>query len=235
MKKIFVVLALTILIFSCSKERGNMLVKGQIKGLKKGTLYLQKMNDTIIVSVDSIQLFDSNEFLLSDNVASPEMYYLTYSGNKDRKRLMFFGEPGEIVINDNIDEFGFSPDIKGSKNQEIMDKFNEFNQKFKYKRLDFIADKFEARSKNDSMALNTLELEYKKMLRKRYLFTTNFAITHKNSEVAPYLALSELSDANLYLLDTINNSLSNHVKNSTYGKRFQKFLSNAKKNESAQE
>jgi len=228
MKKIIFILTLSFLVFACSKEKGNMVVKGQIKGLKKGTLYLQKMVDTTIVSVDSIQLFGDNNFLLSDDVTSPEMYYLSYKGDVKDKKLMFFGEKGEITIEDNIEQFGFRPEISGSKNQDVMNKFNEINQKLKLQRLDFIKQDFEARATKDDKKVDSLEKAYKRFVRKRFLFTTNFAITNKDSEAAPYIALSELFDANIYLLDTVNNSLTNRVKESMYGKRLQKFITDVK-------
>lgn len=228
MKKIVTLLAVSLIIFSCSKERGNMIVKGEIKGLKKGTLYLQKIKDTAIISVDSIQLFGENKFILSDNVASPEMYYITFSGISNDKKLMFFGEKGEITINDNIEQFGFKPEILGSKNQDVMNKFSETNQRFKLQRLDFIKKDFEARAAKDTIAITKLEAEYKRMVRKRFLFTTNFAISNKDSEAAPYIALSELFDANVYLLDTINNSLTGTIKKSMYGKRLQNFIDDIK-------
>lgn len=33
-----------------------MTVSGNVKGLKKGTLYLQKVNDTVLITVDSLQI-----------------------------------------------------------------------------------------------------------------------------------------------------------------------------------
>lgn len=232
MKKLVTLLALSIILFSCGEEKGNMIVKGQIKGLKKGTLYLQKMVDTTIVSVDSIQLFGENNFLLSDDVMSPEMYYLSYKGDVKLKKLMFFGEKGEITINDNIEQFGFKPQITGSKNQEVISKFNEINQNFKMRRLDFIKKDFEARATEDKEKADSLAKAYKRMVRKRFLFTTNYAIANNDSEAAPYIALSELFDANIYLLDTINNSLTNRIKGSLYGKRLQKFITDVKTKES---
>jgi hypothetical protein len=68
------------------------------------------------------------------------------------------------------------------------------------------------------------------MMRRRFLFTTNFAIANAESEAAPYIALTELFNANIQLLDTINNSLSDKVKNSDYGKRLQKFVTGIKEN-----
>lgn len=232
MKKLIAICAFSILAFACSsKKEGNMIVKGQIKGLKKGNLYLQKMKDTVLVSVDSMALLGDDKFILADNVTSPEMYYLTFDGNTNEKSLMFFGEEGEITINDNIEEFGFRPEIKGSKNQEVMDKFRDIDRKFKDQRLEFLKKDLEARQAKDEELLKQLEVDYKKMIRRRFLFSTNFAIANADSEAAPYIALSELYDANIMLLDTINNSLSDKVKNSNYGKRLQKFVSNIKSKE----
>lgn len=231
MKKIIALLVFVTIAFSCGKKKGNMIVKGQIKGLKKGMLYLQKMQDTSLVAVDSILLFGNDKFELSDNVTSPVMYYLTFDGNKQQKNLLFFGEPGEITINDNVEQFGWKPVITGSKNQEVMNEFHKINNKFKLKRLDFIAKDIEAKSLKDSIKVKELEAEYKKMVRRKFLFTTNFAINHNDSEAAPYIALSELFDAKLYLLDTINKSLTKRVQSSEYGKRLNKLVTDIKAKE----
>ncbi|CAM1344066.1 DUF4369 domain-containing protein [Tenacibaculum amylolyticum] len=236
MRKFIAVLVVGLVAFSCSSEKkGNMVVKGQIKGLKKGILYLQKMADTTLVSVDSIKLFGDDKFILTDNVDSPVMYYLTFNGNTEPKKLMFFGEKGEITINDDVENFGFKPSIVGSKNQEVLNKFNEIDHQFKMKRLDYIKKDFEARAKKDSLQTDSLAKAYDKLVRRRFLFTTNFAIGNKDSEVAPYLALTELYDANIYLLDTINNSLTDRVKSSDYGKRLQKFIDRIKASEEKKE
>lgn len=232
MKHIITICMFAIIALSCSsKKEGNMIVKGQIKGLKKGTLYLQKMNDTLLVSVDSVALLGDDKFILTDNVESPVMYYLTFDGNTTDKHIMFFGEEGEITINDKIEEFGFKPEIKGSKNQEVIDKFREVDKKFVDQRLNFIKKDVEARQANDDELVKQLEVDYKKMMRRRFLFTTNFAIANADSEAAPYIALSELYDANIKLLDTINNSLTDRVKKSDYGKRLNDFVQNIKEKE----
>ncbi|CAM1369493.1 Thiol:disulfide interchange protein [Tenacibaculum litoreum] len=232
MKKIIALFAIALVAFACSsKKEGNMVVKGQIKGLKKGTLYLQKMKDTLLVSVDSMALLGDDKFMLTDNVESPVIYYLTFDGNTTDKHIMFFGEEGEITINDKIEEFGFKPEIKGSKNQEVMDEYRKINQRFIDQRLDFVKKEVEARQAQDEVQLEQVEADYKKMIRRRYLFSTNFAIANADSEAAPYIALSELYDANIQLLDTINNSLTDKVKSSEYGKRLQKFVDDIKAKE----
>ena len=128
MKKITALLALSIILFACSsKKEGNMIVQGQIKGLKKGTLYLQKMQDTLLVSIDSVALLGKDTFTLTDHVDAPVLYYLTFDGNTTDKRILFFGEEGVITINDKVEQFGFAPVITGSKNQVVLDKYNVFS------------------------------------------------------------------------------------------------------------
>ncbi|WP_369047708.1 DUF4369 domain-containing protein [Tenacibaculum sp. UWU-22] len=233
MKKIIAFLIVAFAIFSCSsKKEGNMIVKGQIKGLKKGTLYLQKMKDTILVSVDSLTLMGNGNFLLTDNITSPVVYYLTLDDKVTQKRIMFFGEKGEITINDDLKKFGLHPEITGSENQKVYNNFLQLNKRFSNEYLDLIKKDLEAKRAKDQKLIQKLDIDYQNLIRKRYLFTTQFALNNKNSQVAPYIALTELTNANIKLLDTINNSLSNKVKNSLYGEKLQNFIDKikAKKN-----
>ena len=232
MKKIIVVLVVSILMIACSsKKDGNMVVEGTIKGLKKGTLYLQKMNDTAIISIDSVNVLGDGNFRLTDNIESPIMYYLTYDGNANDKRILFFGGKGTITINDNMSTFGFSPEITGSPNQLVLDKFLKINNQFKNQRLEFIKKEFDARQSKNTDLIENLEEDYNRMIRRKYLYTTNFALSNSNSEAAAYIALTELYDANIKLLDTINKKLSMEVKNSIYGKRLDKYISKIKSKE----
>ena len=232
MKKIIVVLVVSILMIACSsKKDGNMIVEGTIKGLKKGTLYLQKMNDTAIISIDSVNVLGDGNFRLTDNVESPVMYYLTYDGNANDKRILFFGGKGNITINDNMSTFGFSPEITGSPNQLVLDKFLKINNQFKNQRLEFIKKEFDARQSKNTDLIENLEKDYNRMIRRKYLYTTNFALSNSDSEAAAYIALTELYDANIKLLDTINKKLSMDVKNSIYGKRLDKYISKIKSEE----
>ena len=232
MKKIIAVLVVSIILLACSSEKdGNMLVEGNIKGLKKGTLYLQKMNDTAIVSVDSVNVFGDGNFKLTDNVISPEMYYLTFKGNTADKRILFFGNKGTITINDNIDTFGFDTEVTGSENQLVFNKFTKINDQFKNQRLQFIKKEFDAVKSKNLDSIEKVKTDFNRMIRRKYLFTTNFALTNSGSEAAPYIALTELYDANIKLLDTINKSLSVEVKKSTYGKRLDQYITEVKERE----
>lgn len=231
MKKIILLFITIGLLLSCSRNKpGNMVVTGTIDGLKKGTLYLQKMKDSVLVSVDSIQINGENVFTLVDNVESPEIYFLQLNDDES-KVIQFFGEKGDIAISTKLSKFTFAATIAGSENQKILDEHQAMDKKFNDKQLDLIKEKFEAQKENDTTLISKIENEEKSLLKRNYLFTINFAINHSKNEVAPYLALTKLYYANIKYLDTVNNALSQKVKDSKYGKDLQKFIQNIKKSE----
>jgi len=227
MKKIGLLLLVVMAVVACSKESENtMYVKASVKGLKKGTFYLQKQIDSMIVSVDSISVDGKEDFLMTDEVLSPEMYYLTL-GNSS-KRISFFGEKDTVYINSQLDLFGLKAKVKGSANQELLDNFSEIQQKFNNQKLDLMKEEFEARKANSQDSIDMVAKKLKSWERKKYLYATNFAVKNANFEVAPYIALTDLFDANIGLLDTINNSLTPSIKESKYGKQLDTYIKKIK-------
>ena len=230
MKKVLMVYLL-LLIVACSQEKelGNMVVQGKINGLKKGTLYLQKMRDTLVVSVDSIRLFGEDTFTLTDNITSSEMYFLNLDQNQNT--LSFFGEEGTITINDQIEKFGVAPLIEGSNNQKVLEDYKEVAKKFQGKQLDLLAANLQAQKDNDLETSESLRKQAKKQQLKKYIYTINYALNHADTEAAAYITLTELVNANIKYLDSINNSLSEKVQQSYYGKKLADFVSTIKETE----
>lgn len=230
MKKIGLLILGAIAVIACSKENENtMYVKASVKGLKKGTFYLQKQIDSMIVSVDSISVDGTEDFLLTDKVISPEMYYLTL-GNSS-KRISFFGEKDTVSIVSQLELFAIKAKIKGSTNQDLLTGFNDMQQHFKNQKLDLIKEEFEARKSGSQDSIDQVANKLKNWERKKYLYTTNFAVKNGNYEVAPYIALTELVNANITLLDTVNKSMSPEVKASKYGQQLVKFVEDVKSTE----
>ncbi len=227
MKKYLIVVLVSLFLFSCNSKHGNMIVKGKINNFQKGKVYLEKMQDTLLVKVDSVTLDGDNHFTLSDAIESPQVYYISISDSD--KYLQFFGEKGTISVVSNLKTFGYNPLIKGSKNQELYEKYNVNNKKFNNLYLDLIKDKFDAQRDKDTLKLNTVLKKMKSVERRKYLYTINFAANHADFEVAPYLVLTEIPKANPKLLDTIEKAMTSKVKNSLYGKKFVSFLKKANK------
>lgn len=219
---------LVCLIVACTKDTDRLMtVKGTVKNLKKGTLYLQKVVDTVRVSVDSVTLDGTGDFVLTDAIESPEIYFLTLDKSPE-KTISFFGEKGMITINTKLDRFNFSSNIEGLSNQKLLEEYNEMKSRFSNKHLDLLKANFEARRDLDSLKIDSITNQINKLTTNKYLYTTNFALRNADQEIAPYLALSELFDANLKLLDTINKSLTAPIKNSKYGKQLADYINKIK-------
>jgi hypothetical protein len=231
MKKILSYIVVGIVLFSCANEKnGSLIVKGNIAGLKKGTIYLQKYVDTLLVAVDSVKLNGKEDFILTDEIETPEIYFIALDKIND-ERILFFGEKGEITITSKLPKFTLAAKISGSKNQELLEEYNKMIQQFNGKQLDLLKENFEASKINDTAKMLEIDAENKSLLKRKYYFTTNFAVNHSENEVAPYIALTELYNANIKLLDTVNNSLSEKVKASKYGVELNTFIKNIKKTE----
>ncbi|MEI6864438.1 DUF4369 domain-containing protein [Flavicella sp.] len=222
----------TVLLASCSQDNSKniMVIKGEVKGLKKGTLFLQKIENGTLSTVDSIYLEGTGLYSLKSKINASELHFLSLNKNNE-KTIPFFGEPGEITINTNLDRFVFHAKISGSKNQEILDQYNEISSQFQYQNLEMLKENFEAQKEKNQEKIDKLVTKSKNLLRRKYLYTTNFALNNSDSEVAPYIALTQLSDANIKLLDTINNSLTEKIKNSSYGKELNSFIEKIKADE----
>lgn len=232
MKKLSLLLAILFSIAACSKKESNLLVKGNVEGLKKGTLYLQKIEDTLLINVDSVTINGDANFVMEDFITSPQIMYL-FLDNLDNadydERIEFFAEEGEVTINTTLKNFTVDAVVSGSANQTKLMEYRQMISRFNDKNLELIQNNFEAqRDNNEELLIKTNE-EYNRLLTRRYLYTVNFAVNNKDLEIAPYLALAEVFDANIKYLDTIYNSMTPHVQKSKYGKDLKVFLKERRK------
>jgi hypothetical protein len=87
--------------------------------------------------------------------------------------------------------------------------------KFSDRNLELIQESLEASKANDTTV--SFEDNYNKLIKRKYLYTINFAVNHPESEVSPYLAISEVPNTSVKFLEEIYNALSDKVKASKYG------------------
>jgi len=194
-----------------------MTVNGSIKGFQKGTLYLQHVQDTNYVTLDSLVMNSTTDFRLGCNLDQIEMLYLSLSEDINADRISFFGSNGETQINTTLKHFKYDAQIEGGPQQELLESYYKNINLFKEQRLKFIEEKLNAQLKSDVTLANEIQLQIDNVTRRSYLYSINFAINNKNSEVAPYIALSEVYNANVKYLDTINSVLPKNIADSKYG------------------
>ncbi|MHA6281209.1 DUF4369 domain-containing protein [Salinimicrobium sp. CAU 1759] len=227
MKKLGLFFIAIITLAACTSEETNLEIKGKVQGLKKGTLYLQKVEDTSLITIDSVVMTGNENFVFETFIKSPQVLYL-YLNKKDNTiyddRLMFFAEPGEMIINTTLKNFEGDAIVEGSENQKKLMEYQAMINKFNTRNLELIQKSVAAEQEQDQATIDSANAAYDQLIRRRYLFTVNFAMNNKDLEVAPYLAISEIFDANIKYLDTIYSSLTPEVKESRYGQSLEEFL-----------
>lgn len=229
MKKTILAFVTLLILSACNKNdsKTNLHLTGNIKGLKKGTLYIQRVVDTALVAIDSITIDGSSTFETNLNLESPEMLYLFLDRgvtNSMDNNLLFFAEAGTINIDTNLDSFIGSAKITGSKNQEKYEEYKKINNRFRDENLDLIEQKFNTAKTNNLKAVDSLNAKQESNIKRKYLFATNFAINNRDYEVSPYIALSDIYDINIKYLDTIQKSMSPKVAKSLYGKKLTEYV-----------
>lgn len=224
------------LLVSCKEKetKKSLHISGNIKGLNKGMLYIKKLDDTTMVLLDSVKIDGSSAFESNIDLKSPEMLYMFVdrgATNTIDNTLMFFAEPGNMTINTELEYFYAKAVITGSKNQELYETFKKVNSRFNDQQLALTAERLKAYRSNQATDLSGNEALSESNTKRKYLYAINFAVTNKDYEVAPYIALSEINDATLTYLDTIEKSLSPKVAKSKYGLMLTKYIAERKKHE----
>ncbi|MBF8151098.1 DUF4369 domain-containing protein [Winogradskyella sp. F6397] len=221
-------LAVVALAVSCSKNNNaNFTLKGHIKDLKKGVVYLQKDGDSSIVDLDSMVITGQPEFTLHTNLNEPLLLYLKlFKNDGEEHYIPFFADKGVTEITTTLKTFNYDSEIKGSKQQALLEEYLDVLSKYNDKNLDIIEEKFYAHEQKDSIKLDSLNKVADQIMKRKYAYTIQYAINNRDSEIAPYLALYEVQNANPIYIDSIYNNLTNEVKNSFYGKKLNEFISN---------
>ncbi len=235
MRKLVALFALAA-IFACEKKEpaGNLHITGNIAGLKKGTVIIKKMQDTMMITVDSIAINGNSNFESHSTIDSPQMLYMYLdrgvSNNIDNS-LNFFAEPGNIKIETTLDRFYANAKITGSKNHDLLEEFKKVNSRFTDQHLELTAKRLEA-FKNKTLFDEADYIEKAKAIEsRRYLYAINFAVNHRDKEIAPYIAVFETRLANIKLLEQVRDTLTAEISKSKYGKMLSELISERKQND----
>jgi len=234
MNKFLSITAVLFLLISCTNSENEMSLDGNVRGLKKGTLYLQKIKDSTLVTVDSIVVNGNSSFSFSETILEPEVYYLHIrleNGILQDDRIAFFAEANPITINTTLKNFEVDAKIMGSINQDKLVLYNKIINRYTNQNLELIEDSFSARIKgNDSLA-TSIDKSQKSIIAKKYLATISFAFSNNDFEISPYLMVNRVSNTRIIYLDSVYNNLTPKIKDSKYGKDLESLIQLRKKNE----
>ncbi|WP_424001772.1 DUF4369 domain-containing protein [Maribacter sp. IgM3_T14_3] len=228
MKKLLFVVTALLALGSCGDNpEETMTVNGKIKGLKKGTLYLQHVPDSVLITVDSVAINGDGNFSFKTELMSPEVFYL-YLDKKDNNtindRITFFAEPGIITINTDWNTFDTTAKITGSETQEKLEEYRQTMSAINKRNIEIMMKAAQPENELSQISIDSLENISNRNTQRGYAFAINFALNNKSSFIAPYIALKEIPDANNKYLDSIYSVLSPEVAESKYGKELASLL-----------
>lgn len=220
MKSYFSAVLIVLLVFTGCAPEHEMKLTGTVDGLKKGTLLLQKIEDSTLVSIDSIQMTGDETFEFSVSVPSAQVHYVYLrlkNGDLLDERIPFFAEEGEINISTTLEKFGTEYKVTGSKNQEKLEEYKKLMQRYANKNLDIVSLKLKALAEKNDSVYNVLQKQEESLLRSKYLASVNYALAQKDLEIAPYIMVYEIQGITKKYLDTVYKVLPQNIKNSKYG------------------
>lgn len=233
MKKLILLSLIGLFVASCGTDDKNiMVVNGSIKGLKKGTLYLQQLQDTVLITIDSLEIKGNGDFNFSNSIENPDIFYLYLTkddNNEMNDRITFFGEPGIITINTTWNLFEGDSKITGSKSHEKYEEYKKGMSRYNSKDLELLQARFNPKFANDSLAIDSLLKLGDKNVYRSYAYGLNFALNNKDSYVSPYVAVNEVAESNVKYLDSIYKMLTPEVAASKYGKKLKLHIEEVKK------
>lgn len=229
MKKLILAIVCAAGIAGCNSgdSADELIVEGNVEGLKKGTLYLQQLADTTLVNLDSVQISGSGEFRLVSPIEGADIYYLYLDkadNNQINDRIILFAEPGTIRIDTKWNQFESEAEISGSATQEKFAEYRKIQSRYHIQQLTLAQAMSELEMPSDSAAIDSLDKVGERLTIRSYLYALNFALNNSDSYLAPFVAITEVSDANPKYLDSIYQALSPEVAESKYGRQLKELL-----------
>lgn len=226
------------MLVSCKKEvsfDSPTVLKGEIKGVKMGKLLLLQWQDSTLVKLDSVIFDGDGKFNFPMDFTEPEAVYLGFDRGTTQSvdnNIMVFVEPGITNFESNFDQFYAKAIVTGSKNHDAWEAYKKITARYTDTNLDLINARFKAIRGKNEVQIDSIENLQDKMIKRKYLQTLNFALTNKELEIAPFILLSEIPDANVIYLDSINKSFSESVQKSKYGQMLSNYITTIKSTQS---
>lgn len=233
MKKVLFLLIAVSIIASCSEPNSSKFsLSGNIDGIKVGKIYLQRLQDSSLVDVDSAFFDGNSDFILKADIDQPEILYLhldVKDGTEFNDRFLFFAEDTIMTMTSSLKEFEKDAVITGSKNQDVYMAFKKNSDRLNMVYTDLIKKSLSLTEEDRTVAItDSINKAYDKYLRKKVLYAINYAQLHKDKEVAPYILISEASEANPTLLDSAFQKMPKKIQTTVYGKQLSELIKNSK-------
>jgi hypothetical protein len=218
-------LFLFVILIGCQPNKNKLDLNFTIKGLKKGKVTLNKLNDTSFAKIDSFIVNGDKTINFKCHLEEPEILFLDLDLNdgSNARSLSFFAENKIIDITTSLENYGFDIIVKGSINDSLLREYKSINKKFNDEKLNLFERSFENSRLNNSDSLIIIENSIVNINKRQFLHNANYAVRNSKYELSPYIAITDLIDSKK-ILDTVYKSLNEEIKNSKYAEQLKKLI-----------
>lgn len=236
MKKLFLLLSASAVLFSCSKVgKDEYIITGIAKGIENGKTVILQTQDPNgmgggLINIDTVKV-ENGKFEIKGKVTEPSFYVLQLESVNDK--IPFILEQGEINIEVNKDSIQKSK-ISGTYNNDEYVKFNEEMKVVQKKLIDFQSANMlkmnQAQQTKDTATINSLMNEYQKIQEEvgtsskaKYIA---YSESHPKSFISALIIQSMLQDpsADVKQAEKIYNGFDEELKNTKPGKAIKERL-----------
>lgn len=225
MRKYILIIVAGVLMTACQQNKGlNLQVK--VDGLKKGTLYIESIQDTVLVQLDSIEVRGNKQIEFDVALDQPQMLYLHLDKNDENAfndRLLFFAEQGQMSIRSTREAFENDAQVKGSNTDSIYRIYQEVLTSFSKRDIELLQLSIDPDYATKIDSISTLAASNE---RRKFLYVLNFALNQNNSILAPYSIVYDGDGLAPKWKDSVYQSLTDDIKNSPMGESLKALLSN---------
>ncbi len=192
----FIVLAFFVFLFnSCSQSdsetKTNFSIKGEVSNVNDKWLYLKKISEGGLKTVDSVLVKDGS-FNISGYTEAAELFLL--APKESRQMFRIFVTKGDLTLKGDIEK-PMETEVTGSKEHDLfMTFFKSIDSKFSERSRKLSAKYYEAKSNKDNATMAEAMAENEKLMEERKNFIIDFVRKNNTSSVAAYLCLFELAN-----------------------------------------
>ncbi len=213
MKKFAFILLVGVILASCMPgSKDQYTIKGVIKGVDTGRVFLQKFDSDHWTNIDSVKLA-KGEFTFTGKIGMAEMWHIAMA--EKQIYVPVFVENSKIEVQIYADSLEKSS-VKGSASQDIYQQYLTLNDAINKKMDDVNSAYKKARETHDTVAMkradsvsNELDKEMKKQL-------VNFVKTNNKTVVSPYLVVRNSWQFELADLEDVVKTMDTSLNNSQY-------------------
>ena len=237
MKKIILLVAVAVALYSCNRlAEGEYVIKGTVKGMKTGLVYLEKQNPMGMgpQAIDTVKIVDG-KFEIKGKTNEPEIHFLQI--DKVNGKVPFILEGGEIEVTVDKDSL-FKSKLGGTYSNEEFSKFNDESGKLQKKiqkpamefQMKHMAEITAVQQSHDTVIMNRLKEEYDIIQKPLNDYTFNYPKTHPKSYISVLITQMMVNNPK-YTKDVegIYNSFDESLKKTKPGKAIKTGIDSSKK------